>query len=109
MKTAICGLGANVAPNSIERAGKCIGEIVSLCHRFDSMCGIHPESSAHSSASVEKDLKMIVNELISKSKVFMYTAGRTHSSMKVKRSIFSLVDKQNLLTWMKKRLEFIIP
>ena len=30
-KTAINGLGANKVPNAIERAGRCIGEVVSLC------------------------------------------------------------------------------
>ena len=46
--------------------------------------GIHPESSVHASASIEKDLKMIVSELVSKSQVFMYAAGHTHSSIKSK-------------------------
>ena len=70
LKTAICGLGANVVPRAIERAGRCIGEMVTVCHHFNSSCGIHPVSSSHSTASLEKDLKSVVCELIQTSKVF---------------------------------------
>ena len=51
LKTAICGLGANVIPRAVERAGKCICEAVTLCHRFYSMCGVRPVGSSHSAAS----------------------------------------------------------
>ena len=94
LKTAVCHLGANVVPRAVERAGKCIGEMVSVCHHFDTSCGINPVSTSHSAAHLEKDLKIV---LISKSKVFEHTPKRTHTSLKVKGSIFRTVNKQNLL------------
>ena len=73
-----------MVPRAIERAGRCIGEMVTVCHHFDSSCGIHPVSSSHSTAGLEKDLKSVVCELIQTSKVFKHTAKRVHSSLKVK-------------------------
>lgn len=109
LKTAICHLGANIVPRAVERAGRCIGEMVSLCHHFDTSCGINPVSSSHSTANLEKDLKLVVRELISTSKVFEHTAERTHTSLKVKGSIFKTVNKKSLLLWMKDRLKVITP
>ena len=43
---------------------------------------IHPVSSSHSTASLEKDLKSVVCELIQTSKVFKHTAKRVHSSLR---------------------------
>ena len=103
----MCGLGANVVPRAIERAGRCIWEMVTVCHHFDSSCGIHPVSSSHSTASLEKDLKSVVYELIQTSKVFKHTAKRVHSSLKVKESIFRSVDRKEILCWMKDRLKAI--
>lgn len=54
LKTAICHLGANVVPQAVERAGKCLGEMISVCHHFDKLSGINPVSTSHSAAHMEK-------------------------------------------------------
>ena len=107
LKTAICHIGANIAPHAIVRGGKCIGEMVSVCHHYDTLCGINPVSSAHSTVNLEKDLKIVVHELLSRSNVFEHTPNRSHASVKLKGSIFSTVKKQKLLLWMKERLNVI--
>ena len=107
LKTAICSLGANILPNAIERAGRCIGTVVSLCHHFDTSCGIVPASTAHSSAKLEKDIQVTVNELVNTSKVFQHVAKRSHSSLTVKGSLFRTVNKLKLISWMKDRLKVI--
>lgn len=106
LKTAICHLGANVVPQAdVERAGKCLGEMVSVCLHFDKLFGINPVSTSQSAAHMEK----VVSELSCKSKMFEHTPKRTLTSFKVKGSIFRTVNKQNLLSWMNDWLKVISP
>ena len=107
LKTTICNLGPNVVPKAIQRASRCIGDVISACHNYDRLCGIHPASTSHSSAKIEKDIKVVVNELVNTSKVFQHTAKQSHSSCKVKGSLLRTVDKQKLSRWMKERLAII--
>ena len=103
LKTAICRLGANIVPRAVERAGKCIGEVMSVLHNFDHVSGVKPTSSAHSAARVEKDLQKIVDEL-NNSKVFLNQGKRSHTSSKVHGSIFNSIKKEDLMKWMKVKL-----
>ena len=106
LKTAICHIGANIAPGAIVRAGKCIGEMILVCHTYDNSCGINPVSSAHSTANLEKDL-IVVHELLLTSKVFEHIPDRSHASLTVKGSVFSTINKQKLLSWMKDQFSVI--
>ena len=108
LKTAICRLGANVAPHAIERAGKCIGEVVSMLHHFDDISGVKPVNSAHSAGRIEQDIRKIVEELVCKSKVFVNLEKRSHTSLKVHGSLFNSVKKTDLMKWMKTRLDAIL-
>ena len=106
LKTAICRLGANVIPHAVERAGKCIGEVVTLLHHFDHISGVKPISSSHSTARIEQDLTKIVEELAYKSKVFVNKEKRSHTTLKVHGGIFHSVKKEKMMKWMKVRLIF---
>ena len=81
--------------------------MISVCHTYDNSCGINPVSSAHSTANLEKDLKVVVHKLLLTSKVFEHIPDRSHASLTVKGSIFSTINKQKLLSWMKDRYSVI--
>ena len=86
-----------------------VGALVKLSRyvKFDTSCGIVPASTAHSSAKLEKDIQMTVNELKNTSKVFQHTANQSHSSLTVKGSLYATVKKPKLISWMKDRLAII--
>ena len=63
-----------------------------------------PISSSHSTARIEQDLTKIVEELASKSNVFVNKEKRSHTTLKVHGSIFHSVKIEKLMKWMKVRL-----
>ena len=64
-KDAIKSLGANKTKRAIERVSKSIGGMLSpLLHQFDQEHGLKPISGAHHRANLQKDLGIIVAELM---------------------------------------------
>ena len=94
-KDAICGLGANKTPNSIQRIGKCVGVLKSVADKFDEETGLNENKGHHTVTSTNKDRDMIIDELLSHS-IFSPSPGRCHLAFKnIDCSIFSKVNYDN--------------
>lgn len=79
-KTALGGQSSNCTPKTIERTGKLLGTLVTICDKFDEDTKVHKCTSKHATSSFKKDLKMIVTQLFTKSKVFDSQPLRQHMS-----------------------------
>ena len=100
LKTAMAGLGANVSMGSIARASKCLKVISDVAANFDNAAGVPFVSKKHSEASYKHDLKLIVEELHTRSRIFQHKPKRNHASFrKFSRSIFKLNKK--VKSWFK--------
>lgn len=66
LKTCISTLGANKTPAAIVRLGKCIGPMSTILDTFNSVHDVKADSGSHKAAKVDKDLKLLINELYSK-------------------------------------------
>ena len=96
------GLGANVSEATIIQTSKSLCNLMTVSSHFDAISGIHPESIYHTSRCYGKDLKLVVDDLTSKSRVFDYVPGRFHRSFKhLKPHISDHIDVNNLIKWIK--------
>lgn len=103
LKDYLKGLGANVSEATIIQTSKSLRSLMEVTSHFDSICDIHPESIYHTCKRYEKDLDMVIEELIQRSRVFDYTPGRFHRSFKdIKPHISHHVDLDSLFKWIKK-------
>lgn len=100
-KTAISSLGANTTQNAIICVGKCITPLVKALYQFDSQTGVPKVYGTHSTASLMKDIDLVVKELIS-AQVFKVEPNRQHPSFgKITSSIFLSLKRDKLIEWMK--------
>lgn len=105
-KMALTAQGSNLKPKTVERTGKIIGPMVSICAKFDEASRVHKQSSRHSVSSFKKDLDKIVTQLTRKSRVFEEQQGRTHSAFPNLNAhiVKSLkIERENFILWMKKQ------
>jgi len=104
-KKSIAGLGSNITNESILRIGKSIGNIVNILKNFDKINDIKESSSHHIRRSCEKDLKIIIKQLMEVNKVFVQVPLRTHMYFpKVKANSVKHISIKNLTEWMKQQL-----
>ena len=103
IKEAIRNLGANKTENAITRIGRAIGTIAPVLQKYDKENEIASISETHRMASFEKDINIIVCELI-KSAVFNTVPGRKHSAVPYPRHVLHAKKRNDLLTWMVERL-----
>ena len=107
LTTCISTLGINKTPTAIVRLGKCIGPMSVTLDAFDSEHAVKSDSGSHKRAKVEKDLKLLVNELYSKAHVFENSpGGKLNAFPNVKHSILTKGDKHGkaqLSIWMKEK------
>ena len=109
LKDYIKCLGANVTEKRIVDLSKSLQSLHSLCHNADRALEIAPESLHHTVCSSEKDEKLIIDELVVKSRVFEYIPGRSHHSpINAQPCIAKDIDSNKLLMWItnqKKKLK----
>ena len=99
-KTAISGLGANKSEKAIIRAGKTVGALSSAMDNLDKKLLLPTTSGSHSTRSVTKVLKEIVN-ILQQQHVFQKAQGRKHKSFKnLKTNLIRTIDEHNLKEWM---------
>ena len=92
--------GVNVIPRAIECAGRCMRDMITVWLHFDSLCGIHPVSSSHSTACLEKNLKVLS---VSSFKYPKSLSTQQSVFTQIKESIFRSVNRKKILCWMKDR------
>ncbi len=105
VKTAIAGLGSNITDNSIQRIGKCIGELVKVTANYDGENRIPSESGRHFALGITGDLEKVVKELVT-SKVLQQIPGRAHVAFKkhVPNPLRKL-KPPDILDWMRTRFK----
>ena len=64
LKTAVAGMGANVAANTILQCGKSLKGLMQAVQNFDKEHGIHAVSTAHTHSSLVKDDNTVLKELV---------------------------------------------
>lgn len=82
LKTAVAGVGANVAPKTIIQCGKSLKGLLEIVANYDQENSIHEASSKHTRSSLLKDEDAVLDELVRKSCVFDYTPGRDHNTFR---------------------------
>ena len=107
-KMALGGQASNLKPKTIDRTGKILGPLVSICGKFDDATQLHRATSGHSLRSFKKDLDKITTELVERSKVFQAKPLRRqhHKFPNLHAHIITpLKDKkEEVITWMKDQL-----
>ena len=97
LKEIVAGMGGNKTPKTILDCGYSIKGILETLNRFDLEHEVHPQSMEHSDASVGSDERIIINELLVKSRVFDYIPGRRHRSFpNISPFIQDSIDKDKL-------------
>lgn len=81
---------------------------MNIAKQFDAITELHQQSSTHSEAKLEKDIKRIVQQLHVTSKVFHFVPGRKHKHFKsLSGSLINVTkkDRKGIITWMKGHLK----
>ena len=102
-KRCVKALGANKTEAAIQRATKALGTIVPVLNQFDTENSVSIPSGAHKRASAEKDILILITELLN-FEVFDKIPGRKHKSF----STINILHKNShneLYEWINKRLD----
>ena len=98
-KEAIQHLGANKTPRAVSRIGKVAGIVSETLRHFDKVSRVNHGFGWHTHKSDDRDLMMVLNELMT-SKVFISSDGRTHKSFKkFKSNVFNSIDRVKFDSW----------
>ena len=89
---------------AIERVGKSIGMLSPLLHQFDQEHGLKPISGADHRANLQKDLGIIVAELM-KVDIFSIQADRKYPTFQSPRDLLHVKSDSDVRDWMVSRLE----
>lgn len=105
IKTAMEGLGSNKKQKkAMKRVGKAVGVLASLTKSFDEEVGVSKPSGKHAKKNWDKDMEMIVKELLGQA-VFDEQTKRTHKSFtKMKKNIISKIKETKLKDWMREKV-----
>lgn len=102
-KNAVKNLGANTTERAISRVGRVLGTIAPVLSKFDEENLIKTPTGAHTTASYERDINIIVREL-SHTNVFNTVPGRMHPSFPKPRNVLHAKTQQDVVTWMTSRI-----
>lgn len=106
LKTIVRGMGSNVSPKKIQKAGETIQSIQTVCESFEKQTSqVH--SGTHPYPSFGKDYETVLKSLVEKD-VFSIQPGRSHPSFTFKKSIFNVKSKQELIKSVNVTLQNII-
>jgi L1 cell adhesion molecule like protein len=107
-KTALAGIGSNVADESIVRIGRAIKILCDTMHCFDRQHGITEVSGAHSQCSNKKDVMRVIKQL-EDSRVYATIHGRSHSNFaKFEMNSMKKIPKSTLDKWMEEKTSNIL-
>lgn len=91
-KEAIRGLGPNKTETAIGRVGQALGTIAPVLDQFDSECGVSDVSGSHTTATTERDVSIIVSQLL-QSEVFTTKTNRKHYAFPTIHRLLYAKDK----------------
>ena len=100
VKVAVEGLGANKSKKAITRAGKAIGVLSKITTSFDKSVGVHVPSGKQRKKTMEKDIDIILKQLI-ECDVFNSSTQSSHKSFcNLKVNMIQTLDETPLKEWM---------
>ena len=98
-KTHLGTAGGNVTEKTLIRTGKALSTLRSVTEVFDHLCSIHPEPSAHSHKSAEKDEHTMTTALVNNK---VYTRDGNHQHFKnFPFSYFGKISKEKYKSWIQ--------
>lgn len=86
VKNGIRGLGANKAEMAMIRLGKCVDTVSDVMENYDKEHGINALSEHHTKASKNKDLDIVIQELLTRQNPFVMVPGRKHQNISVPKT-----------------------
>lgn len=90
---------------TVERSGKCLRTLIDITKNYDSTTGVSTPSGHHTSKSLSKDLRIVLEEL-NRSEVFKNDSKRMHSQFPTfTQDITSKINKGDLLKWLQAQLK----
>lgn len=108
LKSCIRHLGANVAEKTIQRTGYCLRHLMNITSNYDKSTSIPLESAFHTSRSLSRDLKLVMDELQA-TDVFNETEKRKHSEFpSFKCNVAGAIKRDDLKAWLNKLLHRLI-
>jgi hypothetical protein len=108
LKDGVKGLGANKTDRAIARLGKCIDSIDQVLNNFDEHHSVRSTSDYHTTASLEKDIGIIVEELSKNVHPFTYSKGRSHKKIKVTKYLMKTLDDTAFQSWMDEKWKMLL-
>ena len=101
-------LGANKTERSIQRIGKCIGQIDEILTCYDQQNEVPIPSVHHSIPSSNSDRDLMIREL-PETDVFSVKPGRQHRNFaNFTCNTMKKVNKKKMREWMNKQLKILV-
>ena len=100
LKMVLKTQGTNIRPESVEKAGQCLGIVQHVCEMFEKQTSQYPTSQHHPYPSFNKDLNTVIHVLEEES-VFIPTRKRQHTSFKIETGLMaklSINDQKTLIS-----------
>ena len=88
---------------AITRLGKCIDSIDKVFNNFDEHHSLRSTSDYHTTASLEKDVGIIVEELSNNVRPFTHSKGKCHNNIKVTKHLMKRLNDTALQSWMDEK------
>lgn len=108
-KQRICGLGSNITDESVRRIGRTIGNTIEIAKRFDEDNGIKEPSCRRSRRSCEKDMELLLKQLLEESRVFDYVPNRAHCNYRsMQPNSIQSISIPDLNVWMTQQLHKLV-
>ena len=104
-KDIISNMGANFTEQSSTRAARCVTTLASIAETFNHQTGIHPESTAHTTAS-NHDHVLSVAQVVRSCDILSVRSGRSHSNfLGFAASPLSALKRDDLEKWIKQKVK----
>ena len=102
-KEAIRFQGANKTDKAIARVGRAIGTLSTVLDNFDVHNQVPSTSSRQAKPDAQKDIKVVVNELV-KCRSFDVEKGRKYNRFPKPKNVLNDKDREEILTWIVTKL-----
>ena len=99
-KVSLRGMCGNKTLKAVQRCSGAAYGLKECCTQYDNECGLPPESTKHTHASMTEDVKAML-DIVQQAKPFQYQPGRTlHSFPNITKSPLDQLDVALLNTWL---------
>ena len=103
-KSAIHFLGSNKSEKAITRVGRAIGTLSPVLDNFDEVNQVTISCSGQRKPKAQKDIEVIVNELVKAECFVMQEKARKHARFPHPRNVLHAKNRGQLVDWMIIRL-----